>query len=436
MIEGVKEWLHQHKIMYYPMGGDKWIFYSPIARRYAVASVDQLQNFISHGKYPDVFGRLIDYVPIHQQTKVRSPQDYTLLTVLPNNVCNFTCSYCYSAHGRGTSRLEWDQLKVAIDFFMDSKPQGFNRQLTISYMGGGEPMLSWEVVKKGIIYAERRAGERGLKLQYRIITNGSILNDEILEFLSEHQVAVSVSFEVLPEIQDKQRGSFSLVSAHILRLIQRGIDVQINSTITPDNVARMTEMINVLHDNYPQVKNVMFEPVTGQELFSSTLEMRQFYDTYVDQFLSCLRLADTFGLALTSFAYLRTIFPLERACPGELCITADGYFTGCYCVSSPKERLFSQTCYGRVDHDNVVFDMERYQALKAHDVYERGECQDCEVKWNCGGGCYYQFASYSDSYRSEVCRFTKLFVETLVRYKVEYRLSHKMAGDEPILLNE
>ena len=198
----------------------------------------------------------------------------------------------------------------------------------------------------------------------------------------------------------------------------------------------MTEMINVLHDNYPQVKNVMFEPVTGQELFSSALEMREFYDTYVDQFLSCLRLTDTLGLALTSFAYLRTIFPLERACPGELCITADGYFTGCYCVSSPKERLFSQTCYGRVDHDNVVFDMERYQALKAHDVYERGECQDCEVKWNCGGGCYYQFASYSDSYRSEVCRFTKQFVENLVRYKVECRLSHGMAGDEPILLNE
>ena len=28
------------------------------------------------------------------------PNTYTRMAILPNNVCNFKCNYCYSAHGR------------------------------------------------------------------------------------------------------------------------------------------------------------------------------------------------------------------------------------------------------------------------------------------------------------------------------------------------
>lgn len=430
-----EEWLERNAVYRYKWEKGLAIFYSPIARRYVVASDNQLEAYLSDGHYADVFGMLSDYVPINRQKKVQAPADYTLLTILPNNVCNFSCSYCYSAAGRNGSYLKEEQLKAAINFFIGSKPESFSRPLTISYMGGGEPMLSWPLVKSGILYAEEQAIKRNLRLRHRIITNGSILDNSSINFLREHNIDMSVSFELLRDIQNLQRKNYDIVEKNIKHMLDSGINVQINVTITPANVGRMEETFEWLITEYNQVKNAMFEPVTGQQLFATPQEMERFYNLYTKQFVQCLRRADKEKISLTSFAYLRTIYPLERACPGELCLTADGQFTGCYCVASPRDSLFTQTRYGWIDvNNNIHFDMTRYNELKAHDVYERAECQSCKVKWNCGGGCFYQYTSYDESFRRVVCNFTRQFVEQIIYYKVEQRLPINYAY--PILIKE
>ena len=429
------DWLEKNSIYRYAWKDGLDIFYSPIARRYVVATDKQFMAFVSERRYLDVFMALADYVPISLQSKVKYPSDYTLLTVLPNNVCNFSCNYCYSAAGRNGSFLSESQLRAAIDYFIKSKPEGFLRPLTVSYMGGGEPMLSWPLVCKGVVYAKDQAASRGLHLHHRIITNGSILDQSSLSFFKAHKIDVSVSFEILRDIQNLQRKNFEVVDGNIRKLIENGINVQINATITPANVERMSEMIKCLLSDYSQVKSVMFEPVIGQQLFPTPDDMKCFYEIYTNQFMACLRCADENNVRLTSFAYLRTIFPLERACPGELCVTADGQFTGCYCISSPREALFNQARYGMVDEDNNVrFDMDRYEKLKAHNVYKRAECLSCKVKWNCGGGCFYQYASYDEAYRHEVCKFTCSFIKNVLCYKVEQRMPDNASC--PILLNE
>lgn len=429
------DWLEKNNIYRYVWKDGLEIFYSPIARRYVVATNEQFQNYLSRGDYKNIFTPLADYVPISQQSKVQTPADYTLLTVLPNNVCNFSCSYCYSATGRNGSYLSEMQLKAAIDFFINSKPNDFCRPLTISYMGGGEPMLSWPLVSKGILYAKEKAIAHGFRLKHRIITNGSILNEASLTFIKDNDIDVSVSFEILRDIQELQRKKFDVVDRNIRILIEKDVNIQINATITPANVNRMGEMLEHLLKNYSHIRNIMFEPVIGQHFFPSPDDMKRFYNVYTNLFIQCLYRAEKEGVSLTSFAYLRTIFPLERACPGELCITSDGQFTGCYCVSSPRETLFSQTRYGWIDKcDHVHFDMESYKKLKSHNVYERAECKSCVVKWNCGGGCYYQYASYDDLYRQEVCSFTRSFFRQLLKYKIETRLPVNV--NYPILLKE
>ena len=430
-----KEWLDKNSVYRYKWKDGRVLFYSPIARRYVIATDKQLEAFLADNRYADVFGALTDYIPINQQKKVQVPADYTLLTVLPNNVCNFSCSYCYSAAGRNGSYLKENHLKAAIKYFIETKPYGFNRPLTISYMGGGEPMLSWSLVKKGIMFAKELSSIRQIHLRHRIITNGSVLDDSSLIFMKEHDVDVSVSFEILKDVQNRQRKNYRLVEKNIRRLLDNGINLQINVTITPTNVGRMYETLECLLSGFSQVKNAMFEPVIGQQLFTTPQEMAVFYNHYTEQFMKCIRHADKEGVSLTSFAFLRTIYPLERACPGELCLTADGQFSGCYCVSSPRDSLFEQTRYGWIDeNDNVQFDNTRYYELKTHDVYERTECKTCKAKWNCGGGCFFQYASYSEPYRRAVCDFTRQFVEQAIYYKVKQRLPKK--ANYPILLNE
>lgn len=427
-------WFEKNDIYTYADDGYV-ILYSPIARKYAVATQEQVDGFLERGSHAEVFKPLADYIPLEKQHKVRHPEDYTLLTVLPNNACNFNCSYCYSAGGRNQSVIDIDKLCRGIDYFIDSKPADFTKPLTISYMGGGEPLLSWEHVSRSIGYAETKASSKKLRLHFRIITNGSILNEQIIQFLKEKKVEVSVSFEILEEIQNLQRKHYDLVRRNLRALIDAGIPVQVNSTITPSNVDRMSEMLDVLMKDFPEVESAMFEPVTAQGLFPTPKDMADFYDEYIKGFIDIRSKGDRMGVDIISFSYLRTIFPLDRTCPGEYCLTADGFITGCYCVATDREPLFRHTCYGAVNDKEVNFDMEQFERLLSHNVYSKDKCRDCKVKWNCGGGCFHLFNSYNPEYQDEVCRFTNDFIEALVIYKVRKQLEGKACG-LPLLLSE
>ena len=432
------DWLKENNIVKYGYG-DNFIFYSPIGRCYVVATQYQYDCFRSTGKFHEIFCHLTDYIPIALQPKVRAPKDYTLLTVLPNNMCNFSCYYCYSAKGRNSSQLELKNLKIAIDYFFSNKENIPQKTLTISFMGGGEPMLSWNCIKSGIIYARKIAKEKNRRLNIRIITNGSILENEHLHFFKDNDIEISVSFEILPEIQNLQRKHYELVSSNIRRLLDYGIPVQINSTITNENVERMEEMIERTITDYPTVKNLMFEPVVSQELFDSPQDMRLFYEKYAEGFIKCRILADTYNVSVTSFAYLRTIFPLERACPGEFCLTAGGNITGCYCIDSEKLPLFLKTKYGSIENNTIVFDEQAFNNLINDNIYRKTECADCEVRWNCGGGCFLQYNTYDKLYCEEVCLFTRNFVRDVVYYKINRMWKNKYDSEikkQPIFFKE
>ena len=64
------------------------------------------------------------------------PDKYTRMAVLPNNVCNFKCSYCYSAHGRSGKVISKEILKASLDHFIDNERISADNKLAISILGG------------------------------------------------------------------------------------------------------------------------------------------------------------------------------------------------------------------------------------------------------------------------------------------------------------
>lgn len=415
-------WIDKGEITVYEGDSpEKIILHSPLARRQIAVDRNYYESVRHLENAPSDLTDLVDYIPFDQRPHVISPEDYTLLTVLPNNRCNFNCTYCYAAGCRNSEELDIDKLKSCIDFFIKTKrSRQSRRSLAISFMGGGEPMLSWETVKEAIEYAENEAAAEKLTVAFRIISNGSLLSDGQIEFIKNHKVGMSISFEILEDIQNMQRKNFHIVQNNLLKLLEQHIDTQLNVTITPNNVERMTETFLEMQRLYPQVKHAMYEPVTAQEMFSSPTEMNRFYEAYTRGFIDILVRGRNNGVEITSFPYLRTLFPLKRACPGELCITAEGNLTGCYCVSTPDHPLFQATCYGRVNRESLSLDMDNYHKLLACDVNTKEECKRCAARWNCGGGCYHLFHSYDSEYRKCVCDFTRRFVHEIVKFRVKY----------------
>ena len=100
-------------------------------------------------------------------------------------------------------------------------------------------------------------------------------------------------------------------------------------------------------------------------------------------------------------------------------------------------QLFEMTKYGSIN-DDIIFDESKYTDLINNNVYSKPECADCEVRWNCGGGCFHQYNTYSKPYRDEVCTFTKDFVRRIVEYKVNKMLQNNNCIDitQPIYFKE
>lgn len=401
---------------------DLELIYAPIADSMLLVSheeADALEQAVAEpgeSELSEIVETLLEGIPAEQRdSKVNHVDEFLLMYVLPNYTCNFSCSYCFSAKGRSRKVLDKAHLKAALDYFIDSGRVS-SRRLAISYLGGGEPTLSWDVVKFGLKYADSRAREHGIEMMTTIVTNGSRITDDMVAVLSEHNVLVRVSFEILEEIQNLQRGQYGAVCQGLDRLSKSRRKPMVRSMITPDNVHRMSEMIELLHQRFPYVGQVLFDPITSKETFHEVPATQAFYDAYYTHFLQARLLGKEYGIEVACAPLRNLNMVVERFCTGEFCLTPEGTITLCHQISSPNESNYSNYIYASVNAEGKIeIDDEKFRKLIAtHTVYSHPRCKDCFVKWNCGGGCMMQNSQYTDEIRQVICAFTRRFSKTLL----------------------
>lgn len=344
----------------------------------------------------------------------------TRMSLLPNYMCNFSCSYCYSAKGRSKQAVNWEKVKATLNYFIDKNRIEPSQTLSLFISGGGEPLLSWDVVSLAIDYARERANSQGFNLRISLITNGSLLTETKVKWLKTRECSVCVSFEVLEDLQNNQRGQHERVSHSLQLLGEAGVTTMINATITPASVERMVEMTSNVVSCYPFVKQFTMEPVTSVSLFSSPLDMRHFYDIFIDKYSQAKQLANLHGLHLR-FAMDEALESLVvRHCPGKFCLTAEGTISACHLATSPKEERYEKCIYGRVSDDgNVEINEEKFQLLYKENMLAKHRCNECFARWNCGGECMARNDIYPQEYMEEVCRFNRKWLMHLLKEKLE-----------------
>jgi radical SAM protein with 4Fe4S-binding SPASM domain len=341
---------------------------------------------------------------------IQKPEDYQVLYVLVNYMCNLSCPYCFSAKGRSNKVLSKANLKAVLDYFIDSQ-RCDGKPLRITFTGGGEPTMSWDVVKYGLKYASQLAEEQKIPLKFGLISNGSLIKEEMVGILSHYLVSSRISFEIIEEIQNKQRGFYHKVCHAIDMMVKAGIKVEIRSVITPDNVNRMNEMADEMIKRFPEVDTYYFDPVADSKIFHDETLTTLFYNSYRHSFLKAKQLAtqNNKQIKCAVSRSLETI--VDRYCQGEFCLTPEGTISVCMEVSSPQEEGYEKHIYGRVDENKkLVIDYDKYRQLRQKDMAcNNPRCETCFVKWNCGGGCMASNNQYPEAIRKIICDFTQTF---------------------------
>jgi uncharacterized protein len=425
-----------------------YLVYAPFSDNALIATPDNVAEMetylkdISRVKNPDIIETmesLQDHDPDKLSPRLGSPDLFDRLAILPNNVCNFNCSYCYSAPGRSGKVLDINTLKSTLDHFIDPGRLSPQHMINIAILGGGEPLLSWDLVKFIIEYSTLLAKKHGFTLDFSLVTNGSVINDEIIRTLKDNPVTVSISFEILEEIQNKQRGHFELVCQTIDRLISHGIVPKFRSTITQDNVKRQKEMVEFALDRFPRVIDMMFEVVTDAESFASPDEIKEFYDKYTEHFFAAQGLGLETGRKISCSASRNINLLEERFCPGEFALTPEGDFSMCTRITSPLDIGYQDCVYGKVDETGKVqLDYEKFGKLADDNVYSKEKCTACFAKWHCGGGCMAQKYVYNDEILEIICEFTRSFTKRTILEKLEkqYQEFYQVSLKEAVLNNK
>ena len=403
---------------------DGWIVYAPLHGLMFWANTEAVKIINKHfdnggvmpvncEKLTSNLERIIEKptVPLKTQKLVMSDSAVIILS----QKCNLSCTYCYAQESRSSDTITKSKLKTVIDFILSTS----NKKKSFSFIGGGEPTVTWELLEWAVEYIREKSMIFSIKTQITLTTNATLLTLERISWLKMNKVNVGVSFEILPEIQNLQRcfpnksiNSFEIVDECIKLLIANWKPPSIRSTITPQNVFLMKDMVAFVSEHYPEIKRLHFEHVTDLQL-----EQKNYYDSFYSQFFIARTFARENGMELNNSIINSTNRLKSRFCAGEFCITPNGELVSCHRVSSSEEELFDKFFYGNVG-EKIIIDDKALENVEYYNNFKPSLCSDCFAQWHCAGACPYKRHLFNPNQLSVYCEFTKKMIAKELEVKL------------------
>lgn len=394
---------------------DTNIVYSPLRRALFFAddaSVGVVNRYLNcattdSDKETQVWNYLMQLESINVKVPpIRHIQKKNHAVIIPTQVCNMGCTYCYAQNAHSQKNMPVEIIKTTLDYILAAT----NQWKSVSFIGGGEPLVAWDLIKWAVEYLESNKKAED-KLNIGITTNATLFTEEILQYVKAHNIHIGVSFEILPDVQNSQRPlvgghrpTFDIVNSSIQRLIDLKIPYSIRSTITKLNVSRMPEMVEFVAKHYPNLKKLHLEQVTD-----SNEDYASFYNDFIQYFYQAKELGKLYGIIVYN-SISKTIHTLKGSfCSGELCVTPTGSIVSCHRVSSEQEKNFSLFHYGKVG-GQVVFNNESENAYLEHAYKKRMDCAHCFAQWHCAGICPMERKELSDEQIFAKCDFIKRII--------------------------
>lgn len=329
-------------------------------------------------------------VPAFTTEKSKAVFKAKSLNINVTQICNLKCTYC-AAGGDGTygdpvKRIEIEKTLPQLKYFISKLDQG--ERFHISFLGG-EPLLFPGGIRAICEYLEGAAKENGFVPSYKITTNGTVLNDEILDLLSTYKPTLVISMDGKPEIIDrfrpqKNNKSTSQAIEQTLKKLnslrsQVG-PLAVHAVFTKEHTAVLETYQYFRQFNFDWIDFIysvsdLDEASNEQYMLEVTKtakaawdlggedELRKIYlfDNYFDRLDSQERLENHCGLG-KSFAVIDSRNQVFN-CP--------------WTVGQSEDRLGSGS----------VMDEAKLVQYSEESIIERNKCQDCWAKYMCGGGC-------------------------------------------------
>lgn len=336
------------------------------------------------------------------------PADFPLNTMVLNvtNKCNLACTYCYeygedkivdTTYGKQPKFMSGETAEESIEFLLAE-----SKGLPVAHVTffGGETLLNFPVLKKAVAYARRRFAEEGRRIEFSLTTNATLLKPEIIDWLADNHIGVTVSIDGPKPVQDGLRvfhngkGTYDVVLPKIKALLARHRSRPIGARVT------LTQKnLNVL-EIYRHLKEeigfweVGLAPVTTQDHrdYALTAEkkddmLRQF-EELAQEWLECALRDEHHGFTNVKDTIEEIHKGVSKAygCGaglGLMGVATDGEVALCHRFAGSEEHTIGSVSDG-IDRE------KQGKFLVDHHIASKTDCHTCWARPICSGGCYHE----------------------------------------------
>lgn len=319
------------------------------------------------------------------------------------NICNMNCVYCQAQSNMqsGKGLMTKETAKKAVDIALSSN----SKYLTFEFQGG-EPLVNYEVIKYIVNYSEEV--NVGKIIEYNIVSNLTLLDDEMTEFFSEHKVNISTSVDGNEFVHNKNRpylngkNTYKDVEKNLKIIQEKGICSGAVQTTTRYSLKNYKEIV----DNYIYLglQSIFIRPLTPlgfahdhwAEIGYSTDEFLEFYRKGIE-YLMQINLKGTYCSEGHATIFLKKILcqdpvnymELRSPCgagTGQLAYYYDGQVFACDGARMIYEMGDPSFKFGTVnDRYSDLINSDTCHAICSASVLESIQsCCDCVYQPFCG----------------------------------------------------
>lgn len=356
-----------------------------------------------------------------------------VLYLILSSGCNLACRYCFIENSIYNNKCEINMplstVEVAVNKYCDYVIKyKIPKPLIIFY--GGEPLVNWKAIAKTVSIVRNKQ----VNMDYSIVTNATLLDEEKIKFLVENDVEIGISIDGPKELNDKNRiyrdsdeSVYEEVTKKIKLLQKYNAKFGLSITVSNDFLAHKEEALNWI-SNYG-VSDIFYnlyhftKKDDWEEYYQQACKfLLESYERLSKQGIHDGRIQrkiDSFFNGTFKFADCASIGANQLTVKpnGDLCV-CQGY------LKSDKYVLGN---INTMELDEVAYSDE-YDFWAKRSPINNKKCLECEAIFVCGGGCAMQAeALFGDRSEMDIpfCNHTKTALDWLIQKSYEIAFENK-----------
>ncbi len=297
------------------------------------------------------------------------------LTISLTTDCNLNCKYCYVNPKLKKEKkvLTLEVLKPFLNFFYEINR--FSEEIKINFYSSGETLLYFNQFKEIVEYIFSLFSNQKKQISFKMVTNGTLLNREIISFLQKYNFSVTLSYDG-PGFNELRSSDFleKKVLDALNLLMDYNLLLNINVVLRKKHIENF-ESVYSFFSRFPLVEFIKLNLTEFSSLNSSEVYT---YNEYL-AFLKKYRLRE---LKNGNLNYLRTLLT-PTVCATGFSIANDGNIYSCMLPFSHSFQ-FSKNEVKKyfISKLNNVNDWS-ISSFKSNYVQYKTECSTCFYRYLC-----------------------------------------------------